>query len=229
MGEVVAVVQGRRIELVDAAIIRARVVEFADVVMDLGTGDGRWLYRYARTHPHQFCLGIDANADVLREVSWRTQRRPARGGIPNLVFVRAGLEALPGGLASLAAEVHVQYPWGSLLQAVLCPGGGELKRIAGLLRNGGLLRILVNSSALQSAILRDLNSNPNLKVLLATRRDPRLQDDSRLIAGLRSAYASAGLRLRRYEVSDATPGSTWAARLGQGRPLNVLHLEAEKV
>lgn len=186
MEGMVAVVRGRRIEAVDVELIRKQAAMFADVVIDLGTGDARWLYRHARAHPDRFWLGIDASAHGARKVTRRALRPPERGGAHNLVVVRAGLDALPGGLAALAGEVHVQYPWGGLLRAVLRPEGAGLHRL------------------------------------------PGSQDMAGLRSGLGTAYAAAGLDLRRCEVAAVWPESTWAGRLGQGRPLPVVWVEAEK-
>lgn len=38
------------------------------VVIDLGTGDGRFVYRAARDHPGKFYLGIDANPGDRKSV-----------------------------------------------------------------------------------------------------------------------------------------------------------------
>jgi 16S rRNA (adenine(1408)-N(1))-methyltransferase len=48
-------------------------------------------------------IGVDANADLLREISHRASRKPARGGVPNALFGRLSLEESPGELAQLAA------------------------------------------------------------------------------------------------------------------------------
>ena len=39
------------------------------VVIDVGTGDGRWLFRLARARPEWFCIGVDANLDATRHVA----------------------------------------------------------------------------------------------------------------------------------------------------------------
>lgn len=91
---------------------------------------------------------------------------------------------------------------------MLPPEEAGLRRIAGLLRTGGVLRVLVNDSPLH--------------------RLPEPQDVPGLRSGLVPAYAAAGLDLRRYEVAVVRPESTWAGRLGQGRPLRVMRVEAEK-
>jgi 16S rRNA (adenine(1408)-N(1))-methyltransferase len=85
----------------------------------VGTGDGRFVYRLARAHLEALFTGIDANAQVMRDASFRASRKPARGGVPNALHVRASLDELPGALGGLADVVTVPYPWGSLLEAVL--------------------------------------------------------------------------------------------------------------
>ena len=168
------------------------------VVIDVGTGDGRWLFRLARARPEWFCIGIDANLDATRHVARRARRRPAQGGAPNLSFVHERAEALPGSLRGMAAEVYVQYPWGGLLWAVTGGDPATLARIAGLLRPGGRLRVLVNVSALDGEAA-----------------DPA------------APYAAAGLRIVRQEIAAVRHRSSWAGRLGQGRALLTLCVEAE--
>lgn len=173
-------------------------MEARHVVIDLGTGDGRWLFRLARQHPDYLYIGIDATLDGARHVARRARRRRDRGGAPNLVLVRSPAEALPCELRGVADEVYVQYPWGSLLRAVSGGDPAALAGIAALLRpTGGVLRVLINTSALGG-------SSPDLE----------------------AAYAAAGLRIVRREVAAVRHRSTWAGRLGQGRPLATLCLEA---
>ncbi len=168
------------------------------VVIDVGTGDGRWLFRLAHRHPDYVCIGIDANLDAARHVARRARRTPARGGAPNLAFVHASAETMPGELRGVADEVYVQYPWSSLLRAVTGDDSPTLTRIAGLLRPRGRLYALVNVSALR-----------------APERD------------LVSSYAEAELRTVRRDIVAVRHRSTWAGRLGQGRPLMTLWIEAE--
>jgi len=74
------------------------------VVIDVGTGDGRWLYRLARARPEWLYIGIDATLDAARPTMRRARRRRKRGGAPNLVFVRARAETLPGPFAGVAVS-----------------------------------------------------------------------------------------------------------------------------
>jgi 16S rRNA (adenine(1408)-N(1))-methyltransferase len=214
MEERIAVIRGRRIEELSGAAVRWRAADHTDVIVDLGAGDGRWLYRFARSHPGYWCVGIDANPDMVNHISRRALRRPERGGAPNLIFLRAPVAALPGPLAGFAGRVRIQFPWGSLLRAVVRPEVETIGRIAGLLRRGGVLEVLVNVSAMtQTAVLA------------------RMDIPSRTLQAIREdmvfSYPAAGLMIRRWEVAPLRPESTWAGRLGQGRPLLTLRVEAE--
>ena len=88
------------------------------VVMDIGTGDGRFVYRSAQANPRKFYIGIDANAKPLEKISMKATRKPAKGGLANVLFMQAAIENLPEELNETADELHIHFPWGSLLAAV---------------------------------------------------------------------------------------------------------------
>src|SRR5262249_2192476 len=88
------------------------------VIIDIGTGDGLFVYQSARLNPDRFYIGIDASSGALAKISEKIHRQPARGGCPNVLFVQAAVEELPRELEGVADEVHVHFPWGSLLRAV---------------------------------------------------------------------------------------------------------------
>lgn len=87
--------------------------------MDIGAGDGQFVYQSARQQPEKFFIGIDANASALARVSEQIHRKPAKGGAANALFLQAAAEDLPAELTGLAAAVQVQFPWGSLLRGVI--------------------------------------------------------------------------------------------------------------
>lgn len=88
------------------------------VVIDVGTGDGLFVSLNARQNPGKFFIGIDANASALIKLSEKIHRKPAKGGLANALFVQAAVEDLPCELDGIASEVHVNFPWGSLLRTV---------------------------------------------------------------------------------------------------------------
>ena len=88
------------------------------VIVDIGTGDGRFVYRSAAANPNKFFIGIDANTKPLEKVSMKATRKPSKGGLPNVLFIQAAIENLPDELDETADEIHIHFPWGSLLRAV---------------------------------------------------------------------------------------------------------------
>lgn len=101
------------------------------VVIDIGTGDGRFVYRSAEMNPRKFYIGIDANAKPLEKVSMKATRKPSKGGLANVLFIQAAIENLPEELNESADEIHIHFPWGSLLRAVAV---GETEALASLRR-----------------------------------------------------------------------------------------------
>jgi 16S rRNA (adenine(1408)-N(1))-methyltransferase len=76
-----------------------------EVIIDMGTGDGFFVYHSARRNPRKFYIGIDANPRPLEKVSEKVHRRAAKGGLPNVLFVQAAVEDLPLELDGVADEV----------------------------------------------------------------------------------------------------------------------------
>jgi 16S rRNA (adenine(1408)-N(1))-methyltransferase len=98
-------------------------------VIDIGTGDGRFVLAAARADPSTFFIGIDANTKPLEKPSMRATRKLNKGGLPNVLFVQAAVEDLPDEFAAVADEIHIHFPWGSLLRAVAAPDTGVLAAI----------------------------------------------------------------------------------------------------
>lgn len=101
------------------------------MIIDIGTGDGRFVYQSARRNPKKFYIGIDPNVRPLEKISEKIYRKPVKGGAPNVLFIQAPVEDLPAELDGVADELHVHFPWGSLLRAV---AGGDIAALANLRR-----------------------------------------------------------------------------------------------
>ncbi|MEK6282576.1 MAG: hypothetical protein AABN95_19625 [Acidobacteriota bacterium] len=98
----------------------------------MGTGDGLFVYRRAREQPHKFFIGVDANSRPLEKISEKIYRKPAKGGLSNLLFAQSAVEDLPSELDGIVEELLVNLPWGSLLAAIAGtnnPGLISLRRI----------------------------------------------------------------------------------------------------
>ncbi len=113
------------------------------VIIDLGTGDGRFVYQCAQRNPHRFYIGIDASTSALEKISEKVHRKPAKGGLPNVLFVQAAVEDLPSELDGIADEVHVHFPWGSLLRAVATGDRAALEGMRRVCAADALLEVVI--------------------------------------------------------------------------------------
>jgi 16S rRNA (adenine(1408)-N(1))-methyltransferase len=170
------------------------------VLVDLGTGDGRFALHTARSNPAWQVIGVDACRENLRLAT--------RTAPPNLSFVVANALALPPTLHGLASQITINFPWGSLAQGLLQEQLGLPAQLAAIARPGATLEIRLNGGAL-AELACELDAGAAQVMDLLGRHGFRAQPPQRLDA--------AALR--------ACP-STWAKRLAFGRDPRGLYLRA---
>ena len=119
------------------------------VIIDIGTGDGRFVYQSARQNPNKFYIGIDPNVGPLEKISEKIHRKPAKGGAPNVLFIQSAIEDLPAELDGVADEVHVHFPWGSLLRAVALGNVDVLRNIRRICADAALLEVVIGIDAVR--------------------------------------------------------------------------------
>jgi 16S rRNA (adenine(1408)-N(1))-methyltransferase len=159
----------------------------------------------AAAAPDSLVIGIDANLDGATRVMRRARRAPEKGGLPNLTFVLAPADDLPGELAGQVNELHVDLPWGSLLDGVLTPGGTTVLGLATALAQSGVITIVLNARALPDGL------------------DPPAAEER-----LRLALESAGLSDVHVGSTGIRPETGWGKRLAGGRALEVIVADARR-
>jgi 16S rRNA (adenine(1408)-N(1))-methyltransferase len=136
-------IRGRTSAEIGVDGLAAGVAGYDDVLIDIGTGDGRYVLHVARTNPTWFVVGVDACRDNLREAS--------RKAPDNALYVIANALTLPKELGGTASKVTINFPWASLLTGLL---DGEPMLLEGLLaisRPGAALEVRLNAGALAEA------------------------------------------------------------------------------
>lgn len=183
--------------------------------MDIGTGDGRFVYRSAKENPHKFFIGIDANTKPLEKISMKATRKPTKGGLPNLLFVQAAVENLPEELNESVDEIHIHFPWGSLLQAVILGEENILASLRRICAPECLLEIIIGIDK-----ERDKTEIERLGL-------PKLTEDY-LENVLISKYEAAGFKLLEKGSLDSSKWSkietSWAKKLQGGANRKVTFL-----
>jgi 16S rRNA (adenine(1408)-N(1))-methyltransferase len=190
------------------------------IVIDIGTGDGRFVSQSARENPKKFFIGIDANPRALEKISEKIHRKPARGGLPNVLFLQAAVEDLPTELDGVADEIHVHFPWGSLLRGLAL---GEQQVLANLRRvcaRDALLEVVIGVDA-----QRDQSELERLEISEIGFKN--------IGSVLVERYRQAGFEIT--ESGESPPvlwsklHSTWAKRLKENPNRSITYLVARAI
>jgi 16S rRNA (adenine(1408)-N(1))-methyltransferase len=206
------ILQGTKVIEAPAAVIETIREGGRPVVVDLGAGDGRYVYESARDVPGTLYVAIDPDAATLAEYAFRASRKAARGGVENAVFVVAAVESLPPELAGVADRVRVNYPWGSLMRGLLEVDFGMIRAILGLAKPGGGVEIVMSYDPSHDT---GAFQGPPLPALDA----PYLESVMIPAYGVAGATVVEARRMTQDEAL-AIP-STWGRRLLHPRPREV--------
>lgn len=190
------------------------------IVMDVGTGDGRWPYEMARRDESRLYVGLDPDASAMAEYAYRASRKPARGGVENVLHVVASVEQLPAELAGVAERVVVNYPWGSLLRGLLAPERAFVAALASLGLPGASIEIVLTYDP-----AHDHGATPDGTKLMAP-------SEQWIAEGMAPRFEETGVRLEEWRLVSrdealAVP-STWGRRLLHGREREVYLIRARK-
>lgn len=181
---------------------------YSSVSVDIGTGDGKRLYRVAQKNPDTLFIGIDPMKDTMVEISQKANRKPNKGGINNLLLVIASVERLPEELNQMADDITVYFPWGSLLECVVKPVEESMSNIVKIAKDNATFTFITTYSSSYESNEIDKRQLPEISV-----------------SYFEGAYAKlmAKLGLVVEEVIEMTPddvkavGTQWAKRLSSGR------------
>lgn len=187
-------------------------------MLDIGTGDGLFACQCARLNPRKFYIGIDANTRPLEKISEKIHRKPNKGGLTNVMFVQAAIEDLPDELNGVADEIHIHFPWGSLLRAV---SGGELAMLRNLRRlcaDDALLEVIIGADEDRDATELERLKIPPLSV-------------STVDSVLSPVYLEAGFEIT--ERGECLPAdwpdlqTSWAKKLRNNTKRSLLYFIAK--
>lgn len=172
---------------------------FERVIVDLGTGDGRFVYKNAFANPKNLYIGIDPSEKQLKVSS----RDISRKKLDNALLVIGSAEYLPEELKGIADKIYVNFPWGSLLEIFVKPNEQGIRNIMEMLKPSGVLKTVFGyDSELEPSETKRLNL-PNI-------------DLDYLTNTLVPKYKELGLNISEFGQFDTTAeisDTTWSKRL----------------
>jgi hypothetical protein len=136
-------IRGRKSLELDVNGWKDQLAKYDRILLDLGTGDGRYARSLAETHPRWFVIGVDACRENLREHS--------RTKLENLLFVIASAQDLPHELDDLISHITINFPWGSLLENLLVSDSNLMRGLKVVSRARASLSLRLNGGALVEA------------------------------------------------------------------------------
>ena len=97
-------IRGRKSRELDFNGLKERLANYHRVVLDLGTGDGRYVRAVANRNPDWFVIGIDSCRENLREYS--------QAKLQNMLFIIASAAGLAKGIGWTGLSHQHQLPVG---------------------------------------------------------------------------------------------------------------------
>lgn len=189
------------------------------IIVDIGTGDGEFVYKIAKDNPDRFIIGIEPHHKGLERISARVYKKPSRGGIKNALFVLSEIDEMPEELNGIANQVFINFPWAGLLKSLLLAedaAWGPVKRIC---KDGAFIDVIFayEESTEENEFKRlglpavDITY---LKNVLA----PKLENQGLEVLEIKDVN---------YESIKKYP-SSWAKKLGYGRDRKYFYLRIKK-
>jgi len=195
-------IRGRRSHNLDSDGLMERIKGYNNILLDLGTGDGRFVSRMAECHQEIFFIGVDACRENLHVNSRRK--------LVNALFVIANARSLPCELNGLVSHVSINFPWGSLLGSLLKADCALLNGLDAITRPCASIDIHLNADALATAN-SELEAGANQIQSILNESCWKTKSYSRMdVSALRSF------------------STTWAKRLAFGRAPRTIHLSFQK-
>jgi len=191
-------IRGKASLNLDLTDLYARLANYDRIMLDLGTGDGKFAFCHADNFPNHFVIGLDSCRENLHEHS--------RAKLPNLLYIIASAQSLPHELHGLVSHITINFPWGSLLESLLA---GDSRLLCGL------------ESVANSSTAVDIRLNGGA----LAEQGWSLEDGAERIF---EKLTLAGWNLRKPQMLDSRAlrafPSTWAKRLAFGRDPRAVQL-----
>lgn len=189
------------------------------VIVDIGTGDGKFVHNLARENPDRFIIGIDPNAKGMEKLSGKVGKKPERGGVENALYVIADVTNLPDELEGVADQVFINLPWGTLLQGIVLGDDATWQNIRKICKPGALVDILCGYSEQRDAAqIEQLGIPPVYEQCIQDEMIPKVQQIGFEVGAVEAITAE--------NLGDYP--STWAKKLQfrQGEKVHHIRLKA---
>jgi len=199
---------------IDRKIFESMVDKFDKTILDIGTGDGRFVYKKAQEEEKVFYVGMDPAERQLKTYSSKANRKR----LNNCLFVVGSIENIPPELFLSFDEIYINLPWGSLLEKIVKTDINTVINIKKLLKKNGTATIILGYAP-------ELEPSETKRLLL-----PRIDHEYIEKTILPSFEKDFNVKVfRKIDKTDlGRYETTWAKKLKFGRNREIYLVEMER-
>lgn len=113
------------------------IKSYDKLIIDLGTGQGAFVYFSALDNKDNFYIGLDSCGDSMKKYAIKQYKNK----VNNLIYIIMNVQNIDSLLWNMFSEVYINLPWGSLLEGLFKEELGIIHNISKLLIDGGIIKI----------------------------------------------------------------------------------------
>lgn len=182
------------------------LAKYSRRVLDIGTGDGKFILKSALSEPKTLWVGLDPAISQQDE----TLKKVRKLKLANLLFIQGSFEHLPDVLLGSFDEVKVVLPWGTLLESVVKPSTTSVAKFMSLFR----------ADSVGARLTLDFGFAPELEPSETNRLSLGKIDQNYVESDVIPVFEAGGFKLVSFrELSKESLrdlGTTWGKKLSFG-------------
>ena len=199
----------------DYSLKTLKELNFEKYFLDIGTGDGRYVYKTALLNPQNLYIGIDPSSN-LKEY----QRQINRKKLGNALLINVSIENFNPTGEELFDEITIILPWGNLLKYVVTADRSFYEKISHWLKPTGALKVIFGfNEELEEKQTKRLN----LKDLNEKEMEYLKEQCNNL----------SNLKLKEFKqityLDLMNVDTSWSKKLSFGKNRNYIYLELKKI
>lgn len=114
-----------------------KIYGYKNLIIDLGTGQGAFIYFNAQNNKENFYIGLDSSSDSMKKYAIKQYKNK----INNLMYIIMNAQKIDDILFGRFKEIYINLPWGSLLQGIFKEEIKVIENISNLLCDEGIFHI----------------------------------------------------------------------------------------
>ncbi len=200
---------------IDRKNFGSMVDKFEKAFLDIGTGDGRFVYKNAQKDKTVLYVGMDPAEKQLKTYSAKANRKK----LANCLFIVGSIENIPSELFSSFDEIYINLPWGSLLEKIVKTDIHSVNNIAKLLKKNGKVTIVLGYA-------QEFEPSETKRLLLPKIDNKYIEEN--IVPSFEKDFNIKVFRKIDKNDLDRIE-TTWAKKLKFGRNRDIYLLEMERI